>query len=141
MTNRVKTPPVSKGIASADLDALAPENSGVGGSQDDIVARPAEFLSFGSTETTPAPRRNLGLLMDVSLEVVTELGRTVMPIKDVLGLTRGSIIELDKLAGEPVNVLVNGVLLARGEVVVVDEQFAVRITELVPVERRLGLLS
>lgn len=79
---------------------------------------------------------NLGLIMDVPLQVTVELGRTKKLIKDILDLAAGSIIELDKLAGEPVDILVNGKLLAKGEVVVIDENFGVRITDIVsPMER------
>ncbi len=77
------------------------------------------------------PVKNIDLLMDVSLDVVIELGRTVMPLKEVLNLGPGSVIELDKLAGDPVDILVNNKLVARGEVVVIEENFGVRITEII----------
>jgi flagellar motor switch protein FliN/FliY len=74
--------------------------------------------------------------MDVQMSVTVELGRTKMYIKDILGLGEGSIIELDKLAGEPVDLLVNGKLIAKGEVVVIDENFGVRVTDIVsPTDR------
>ena len=76
-------------------------------------------------------QRNMGILMDVSMELTVELGRTKWKIKDILGMGEGTIIELDKLAGEPVDILVNNNLLARGEVVVIDENFGVRVTEIV----------
>nr|HPQ52360.1 flagellar motor switch protein FliN [Spirochaetota bacterium] len=79
---------------------------------------------------------NINLLLDVKLALTVELGRTTMLVKDILGLGEGSIIELDKLAGEPVDLLVNGKLIARGEVVVIDENFGVRVTDIVsPAER------
>lgn len=79
---------------------------------------------------------NLDLILDVGLHVSVELGRTTKRIKDILELATGSIVELDKLAGEPVDVLVNGKLLAKGEVVVIDENFGVRLTEIIsPAER------
>ena len=74
---------------------------------------------------------NIGLLMDVSMELTVELGRTRKPIKEILGLGEGTIIELDKLAGEPVDILVNHKPIAKGEVVVIDENFGVRVTEIV----------
>ncbi len=80
------------------------------------------------------PVKNIDLLMDVALDVVIELGRTVMPLKEVLNLGPGSVIELDKLAGDPVDILVNNKLVARGEVVVIEENFGVRITEIVDVK-------
>jgi flagellar motor switch protein FliN/FliY len=81
----------------------------------------------------PAPSGdggNLDLLMDVSLAVTVELGRTRMPLRQVLELQNGSVIELDRLAGDAVDIFVNDRLIARGEVVVVDDKFGVRITEL-----------
>lgn len=79
---------------------------------------------------------NIALLLDVPMRVTVELGRTRMTIKEILGLGEGSIIELDKLAGEPVDILVNDKLIAQGEVVVIDENFAVRVTKIVsPMER------
>lgn len=83
--------------------------------------------------------QGLDLLMDVPLRVTVELGRTRMQIRDVLELGKGSVVELDKLAGEPVDLLVNGKLIARGEVVVIDENFGVRVTDIVsPAERLLS---
>lgn len=80
---------------------------------------------------------NLNLLMDVQMALTVELGRTKMYIKDILGLGEGSIIELDKLAGEPVDLLVNGKLIAKGEVVVIDENFGVRVTDIVSPQERI----
>ena len=74
--------------------------------------------------------------MDVSMQLTVELGRTKMLIKDILGMGEGTIVELDKLAGEPVDLLVNGKLVAKGEVVVIDENFGVRVTDIIsPMER------
>lgn len=75
--------------------------------------------------------------MDVSMELTVELGRTKWQIKDILGMGEGTIIELDKLAGEPVDILVNHNLIAKGEVVVIDENFGVRVTEIVSSMDRL----
>lgn len=82
---------------------------------------------------------NLNLLLDVQLQVTVELGRTRMQIKELLALGKGSVIELDKLAGEPVEVYVNGKLVARGEVVTIDENFGVKITDII--ERKERVLS
>jgi flagellar motor switch protein FliN/FliY len=85
---------------------------------------------------TPQEQGNIGLIMDVSMEMTVELGRTRKLIKEILGFGEGTIIELDKLAGEPVDILVNHKLIAKGEVVVIDENFGVRVTEIVsPMER------
>jgi flagellar motor switch protein FliN/FliY len=76
-------------------------------------------------------QQNLDLLMNVSLQVTAELGKCKMPVADILKLGTGSIVELDRLAGGPVDLLVNNKLVARGEVVAVDENFGVRVTELI----------
>lgn len=85
---------------------------------------------------SPEQAQNINLLLDVPMQLTVELGRTRMLIKDILGLGEGSIIELDKLAGEPVDILVNNKLIAKGEVVVIDENFGVRVTDIIsPMER------
>jgi flagellar motor switch protein FliN/FliY len=89
---------------------------------------------------TAQEQGNIGLIMDVFMEMTVELGRTRKLIKDILGMGEGTIIELDKLAGEPVDILVNHKLIAKGEVVVIDENFGVRVTEIVsPMERMSDL--
>jgi len=88
----------------------------------------------------PSIGGNISLLLDVPMTLTVELGRTTQLVQDILGLGEGSIIELDKLAGEPVDLLVNGKLIAKGEVVVIDENFGVRVTDIVsPVDRLSGL--
>ncbi len=84
---------------------------------------------------------NIGLLLDVPMTLTVELGRTRQLVKDILGLGEGSIIELDKLAGEPVDLLVNGKLIARGEVVVIDENFGVRVTDIVSQAERISKIQ
>lgn len=84
---------------------------------------------------------NIGLLMDVYMEMTVELGRTRRLIRDILGMGEGTIIELDKLAGEPVDILVNHKLIAKGEVVVIDENFGVRVTEIVSPMERMSEIS
>ncbi len=81
------------------------------------------------------------MLLDIPLQVTVELGRTNRSVKDILELSSGSIIELDKLAGEPVDILVNSRLIAKGEVVVIDENFGVRITDIVSPSDRLKQLK
>ena len=83
----------------------------------------------------------IDLLLDISLQVTVELGRARMKIADILGLRNGSVIELDRLAGEPADILVNGTLIARGEVVVVDEKFGVRVIEVVSRAKRIASLG
>ena len=96
-----------------------------------------QFPEFGAN-ISPSEQRNIGLLMDVSMELTVELGRTKWQIKDILGIGEGTIIELDKLAGEPVDILVNNNLIAKGEVVVIDENFGVRVTDIVSNLDRVG---
>lgn len=96
---------------------------------------PAQFTPL-STEPIQVNDANIGLILDVPLQITVELGRTRKSIKEILELSNGSIVELDKLAGEPVEIQVNGNFLAKGEVVVIDENFGVRITEIAsPAER------
>ena len=93
-------------------------------------AHPADFSSFDQLHALPGKHHPMSLLGDVEMGVTAELGRTELTVRDVLGLTPGSIIELDRAAGSPVDVVVNGTLIARGEVVVIDEEFGIRITEI-----------
>ena len=93
--------------------------------------QPAQFQTFSGGTTLMAGGENIGIIKDVPLEVTVELGRTAKPIADILDFAPGTIIELDKVAGEPVDVLVNGKFVAKGEVVVIEESFGVRVTEIV----------
>jgi flagellar motor switch protein FliN/FliY len=90
-----------------------------------------------AASATPGPKdRNLSLILDIPLRVTVELGRTKMPVSELLNLTQGSVVELSKLAGEPMEVLVNDKLIAKGEAVVVNEKFGVRLTDIIsPTER------
>lgn len=83
----------------------------------------------------------IDLVLDISLQVTVELGRARMKIAEILALRNGSVIELDRLAGEPADILVNGTLIARGEVVVVDEKFGVRVIEVVSRAKRIASLA
>ena len=93
--------------------------------------QPAQFQSFSGTGNVVAGQENIGLIMDVPLEVTVELGRTKKSIAEILDFAPGTIIELDKIAGEPIDVLVNGKMVAKGEVVVIEESFGIRITDIV----------
>ncbi len=95
-----------------------------------------EFASFDESDKTAEPPKNLDFILDIPLTISVELGRTKMVINDMLQLGQGSVIELVKLAGEPLDVYVNGKLMARGEVVLVNDKFGVRLTDIIsPVER------
>jgi flagellar motor switch protein FliN/FliY len=101
--------------------------------------QPVQFASL-QMQQAGQESGNIGLIMDVNMEMTVELGRTRKLIKEILGMGEGTIIELDKLAGEPVDILVNHKLIAKGEVVVIDENFGVRVTEIVsPMERMVDL--
>jgi len=110
---------------------------GMGMQQPMANVQGVQFPEF-SSNISPSEQRNIGLLMDVSMELTVELGRTKWQIKDILGIGEGTIIELDKLAGEPVDILVNNNLIAKGEVVVIDENFGVRVTDIVSNLDRMG---
>ncbi len=122
-----------------------PPGYGYGGSsmQPNVVTNmpvsPAQFMPL-SMEPVQVNESNINLILDVPLQVTVELGRTKKTIKEILDLATGSIVELDKLAGEPVEIQINGHYLAKGEVVVIDENFGVRITEIAsPAERAAHL--
>ena len=97
----------------------------------DVNVQQAQFQSFNAGTSPLQQQENIGLIMDVPLEVVVELGRTSKSIKEILEFAPGTIVELNKIAGETVDVLVNGKYVAKGEVVVIEESFGVRITEIV----------
>ncbi|HOK42054.1 MAG TPA: flagellar motor switch phosphatase FliY [Thermoclostridium caenicola] len=101
-----------------------------------INVQPAQFQSF-EEDAFAFDGNNIGLLMDVPLQISVELGRTTKKIREILEFGQGSIIELDKLAGDPVDILVNGKVIAKGEVVVIDESFGVRITDILHPSKRL----
>ncbi len=97
----------------------------------EVNVQSAQFQAFSPDLVAVNQRENIGLIMDVPLEVTVELGRTTKSIQDILEFAPGTIIELDKIAGEPIDVLVNGKYVARGEVVVIEESFGVRVTEII----------
>ena len=137
---------------AADNDKLAEEWAAAlaGDEQDDLkkekeqsffsqVATEAKFKDMTEDAKTPRPegeRRELDFILDIPLDVSAELGRTRLLINELLQLGQGSVVELNKLAGEPLEVYVNGKLVARGEAVVINEKFGVRLTDIIsPIER------
>ena len=123
------------------MEESATENQAAGISSNapqQVVERAAfdQLRADGRAET-----KNIDMLLDVTLPISIELGRTALKIEDILNLGPGSVVELDKLAGEPVDLLVNDKLMARGEVVVVDENFGVRITTMVSPQDRIRSLK
>ena len=110
------------------------------------VAPPAETVapaSFASFQPTPvlAAGNDINMILDIPVQLTVELGRTRIPIKHILQLAQGSVVELEALAGEPMDVLVNGYLIAQGEVVVVNEKFGIRLTDIVTPSERMRRLS
>ena len=99
--------------------------------QSSVSYQPAQFETFSNNVGTVPSNENISLIMDVPLEVTVELGRTSKSISEILDFTPGTIIELDKIAGEPIDVLVNGKFVAKGEVVVIEESFGIRVTEII----------
>jgi flagellar motor switch protein FliN/FliY len=126
----VEAEPEPKEAAEAAPAAPAPE------------AKPA---SFDELKDTAKPQlnedTNLEVILDIPVHVSMEIGRTRMPIRNLLQLNQGSVIELDRLAGEPMDVLVNGTLIAHGEVVVVNEKFGVRLTDIISPSERVKRLQ
>ncbi|MBC7544337.1 MAG: flagellar motor switch protein FliN, partial [Candidatus Sericytochromatia bacterium] len=136
--------------ASQPQPAYAPQPSGGGGGfAGRQVAAPGAPVSVQTVQFSPLPGApddgnlpsSLDLVMDIPLRVAVELGSTKLKIKDVLELGRGSVVELSRLAGEPVDLLVNGKLMAKGEVVVINENFGLRITEIVGRAERMNGLN
>jgi len=99
--------------------------------QQGVNVQPAQFQSFDASVGAMSSQENIGLIRDVPLEVTVELGRTTKSIADILDFAPGTIIELDRIAGEPIDVLVNGKFVAKGEVVVIEESFGIRVTEII----------
>lgn len=127
---------------AARQQSAPPPGAGAGRMDvDPVTVRPVEFSSFDHQPNIYGEEnKNLALVMDVTLNLTVELGKTEISIKDVLELTRGSVIELDRVAGEPVDLYANGKLIAKGEVVVIEDNFGLRITSIVsPADRLRGL--
>jgi flagellar motor switch protein FliN len=101
---------------------------------------PASFPSLDGGGAAPAPK-NIDFILDIPMQVTVQVGSTKMVIRDLLQLGQGSVIELEKLAGEPMEVLVNNKLVARGEVVVVNEKFGIRLTDVISAAERVQQLG
>ena len=108
------------------------------GATPEVVVRPASFAQLRAGEPRKAEVSPLSLMFDMSVTLSAEFGKAVLPLNEVLKLTVGSVVQLDRMVSEPVELSVKGVLLARGEVVVVEDRFAVRIKEIVQPRGRTG---
>jgi flagellar motor switch protein FliN/FliY len=126
----------SAGMASDPFSAAASEVS------DPVQqATPAAFANFGASSPSMPAGNDINMILDIPVQLTVELGRTRIPIKNILQLAQGSVVELDALAGEPMDVLVNGFLIAQGEVVVVNDKFGIRLTDIVTPSERMRRLS
>jgi len=125
-----------------DMDKPEPTGSAGKGGEDAKAGEakpPKGFTELKKSSVAGAPN-NIDFILDIPLEVTVELGSTTLPIYDLLQLGQGSIIELNKIAGEPLEILVNGKLIAKGEVVVVNEKFGIRLTDVVSPQERIEKL-
>ena len=120
------------GTAHAEVEAPASEAR---------AANPAVFEQFDAAGARNQTRNDIDLVLDIPVQLTVELGRTKLPIRNLLQLAQGSVVELDGLAGEPMDVLVNGCLIAQGEVVVVNEKFGIRLTDVITPSERIKRLN
>ena len=139
----IKDTELSQGADDAEADftpeALEPEEKH---EDKTVTVQPVQFASFEDLDQVQGPpNQNLNILLDVKLQLTVELGKTELPIKKVLELTKGSIVTLNKAAGEPVELYANGKLIAYGEVVVIEDNFGLRITHITDPARRLNTIS
>lgn len=125
--------------ALAEASSAAPASEVVSEVAPEQVSTPS-FANFTPT-TTGGPTGDINMILDIPVQLTVELGRTRIPIKNILQLAQGSVVELDALAGEPMDVLVNGYLIAQGEVVVVNDKFGIRLTDIVTPSERMRRLS
>ncbi len=140
MANENDTPN-DEAIADDWAQALQEQSvsSSAGASVDDDFASAAPH--FDGSAAPVASNNDISMVLDIPVQLSVELGRTKVPIKYILQLAQGSVVELDALAGEPMDVLVNGYLIAQGEVVVVNDKFGIRLTDIVTPSERLRRLS
>ena len=132
------TEPKAKPFEPETAQAAATEPS----DNSTVTVQPVQFASFEDLDQVQGPQnQNLNILLDVKLQLTVELGRTELPIKKVLELTKGSIVTLNKAAGEPVELYANGKLIAYGEVVVIEDNFGLRITHITDPAKRLNSLG
>ncbi len=131
---------------AATDDAFAAATSSAGSASEVTNAAPqmtpAAFANFASApQAGNAAGNDINMILDIPVQLTVELGRTRIPIKNILQLAQGSVVELDAMAGEPMDVLVNGFLIAQGEVVVVNDRFGIRLTDIVTPSERMRRLS
>ncbi|WP_420797144.1 flagellar motor switch protein FliN [Aquabacterium soli] len=130
---------------AAEWEAALAQQSSSSGTASEVTdaapqMTPATFANFSPAPANPAGN-DLNMILDIPVQLTVELGRTRIPIKNILQLAQGSVVELDAMAGEPMDVLVNGFLIAQGEVVVVNDKFGIRLTDIVTPSERMRRLS
>lgn len=140
MGNYGQPMPLFNGAMPSNPIPSVPQHIGTGPVNPTNV-QPVVFSSFEQPTLQPQESSNLSMLLDIPLQVTVELGRTKRSVKEILDLSAGSIIELDKLAGEPVDILINNKLVAKGEVVVIEENFGVRVTDIISQSDRIKNLQ
>ncbi len=124
------------GSGYAELEEEREEKAAPGTGRSGLVDLPSFAPAAPAPPLFQSSESGLGRVRDIPLEVTVELGRTRLLIRDIMDLSAGSIIELDKIAGEPVDLFANGMLVARGEVIVIDDNFGVRVTEIITAQER-----
>ncbi|WP_295399198.1 flagellar motor switch protein FliN [uncultured Thiocystis sp.] len=137
----VSVPPARDAAPKRGTEERASANRGVGGgSMDALQAQPMNPEDFSGWQSPAHEDVNLNMLLDVPVTIAMEIGRSRITIRNLLQLNQGSVVELDRLAGEPLDVLVNGTLIAHGEVVVVNEKFGIRLTDVISPSERVRKL-
>ena len=137
-----EAPAAQDAIADEWAAALAESRPDAGSAASNAVEQvaPVSFANLGHGGA-PVAGNDLNMILDIPVQLTVELGRTKIPIKHILQLAQGSVVELETLAGEPMDVLVNGYLIAQGEVVVVNDKFGIRLTDIVTPSERMRRLS
>lgn len=130
-----ETEPAESEVSADALGAAMNEQAAA------VTAQPAAFEEFGGSSATPGETRDYEVILDIPVQMTVEMGRTKISIRNLLQLAHGSVVELDGLAGEPMDVLVNGTLIAQGEVVVVNDKFGIRLTDIITPSERIRKLN
>ncbi|MBP9712239.1 MAG: flagellar motor switch protein FliN [Sterolibacterium sp.] len=129
-------------VSDDDWAAAMGEQSAVESAQTEAQAATAKvFEQFGDDSSKSGNLSDFGMILDIPVSLTVELGRTRIAIRDLLQLAHGSVVELEGMAGEPMDVLVNGTLIAQGEVVVVNERFGIRLTDIITPAERMNKLN
>ncbi len=132
--------PAEEDAMAAEWAAALADSKPESASELQEQSAPAQFTNFSNNVALGAGN-DINMILDIPVQLTVELGRTRIPIKHILQLAQGSVVELETLAGEPMDVLVNGYLIAQGEVVVVNDKFGIRLTDIVTPSERMRRLS